>query len=183
MTGSVSEEWLGQERRSIPVHVLNHIDERLATHTERVSKVVADHTREEMDRYKEILDKIDAHRADSEDRHGALSDAFAQYASKMDDFCHAISQAFPKDDEGKPDFRGHGQAHASWMANSERDKSLLAYVETQKQKDEDADKDIKYYKRAVISAVAVIVVLWVGNLIWAGAAQGPLKAPTEKVSK
>jgi hypothetical protein len=32
----MAEEWQGEERRGIPIHILNHIDERLEQHTSRV---------------------------------------------------------------------------------------------------------------------------------------------------
>ena len=113
-------EWTGEERRGIPIHILNHIDEKLDSHVNKVESMVQEHTEEEMDRYKEILAKIESHRQENELRHSSLSSSFMSYAERVDTFCQNIAEAFPHNEQGKPDFHGHGRAHISWIENSNR---------------------------------------------------------------
>ena len=97
------------------------------------------------------------------------------YAERVDTFCQNIAEAFPHNEQGKPDFHGHGKAHISWIENSNREKKIYDYVERQ-MSDEGRMQGFKDTAiRAAISAVAGAFVLWVGVLLWQGVLQGPAK--------
>ena len=184
-----AERWDGAERRSIPIHILNHVSDRLSEHTNKVEETFRRHTEEEMERYEDILqtasnidEKLDAHIKASEDRHTATNQMFLSYAEKMDKMVEGFLSAFPKDADGKPDFRGHNKAHVGWMEGSDRENKLLDYVEAQKTRDEEASADLKYYKRIAVAAVVAPLSLWVATVLYKSAVPtAPVPVVQEKV--
>lgn len=57
---------MGPERRSIPIHILELMDKRLAAYEGAMRGLVGDHTKDEMERYKAIQDSINTNREASE---------------------------------------------------------------------------------------------------------------------
>lgn len=107
----MNSPWAGEERRSIPIHVLNHIDEKLAQHTERVEAAFAEHTMDEQNRYQAIQETIDQHRMDSERRHEELGRSINAFMERTADLHNDFVSAFPRDTLGKADFAGHRIDH------------------------------------------------------------------------
>jgi hypothetical protein len=124
------KNWNGSERRSIQVHILNYVDDRLKEHTERIEKVFHDHTGDEMQRYGEILNKIDAGQADSKKRHDDVMKILVNFNTK----CKSVESAFLKKPDGTPDYEGHNYDHdkrkrvAEWRAKM-KDSAVLKIVE------------------------------------------------------
>lgn len=144
--------WEGHERRGIPIHVLNYIDKRLDTRIEEVKQLFLDHTREEMDRYTEILQKIEDSRTASEERHATLIQQLTVNIGHQ----KMIETAFLKTENGDPDFHGHHNDHhqrkkfADWI-NRLKDKAITRVVE--------------------YASVAAFV--WFAYMVWAGILKGP----------
>ncbi len=120
------EEWSGRERRT-DNNTLNAIT--------RIQQVMVTHTREEMERYKEIIDGIAATREASEKRHHEtferienLASSIRDLSAKADMFHDSIKRAFVKDDDGMPDFDGHRTAHISMMNDAKALGSIKNYI-------------------------------------------------------
>ena len=173
---------------TVSLHVIKLMDKKMDAHAAEVQKMLSTHTNEEMERYREIIegnaelrDALTSHIENSEHRHNILSQSFHEYAERMENFCKQIAQAFPKDDEGKPDFRGHGKAHESWMESAPSDKELMEYVKAQKAKDEESSADFKFYRRAAVVAVLGPLSIWAATTLYHAAV--PQAAPATPVDK
>lgn len=123
------------------------MEERLANHAAHIEATFSSHTKDEMERYQEIIDKIDKVSREAAARHSTLLSAFENF-----------NEAFPVNDKGKPDFHGHAQAHKSWIEQSKEAKDLHGYV-----------------KKVVLASAATALVSWVTFLIWNGVLHGPVK--------
>lgn len=148
----MTEAWAGEERRGIPMHILNYMDERLAGHTRHIEGIFQQHTEEEMDRYASIVESIEAHTKASEARHGALIQSINAYMEHQDQ----IRGAFLKDESGRPDYHGH------WYDHNHR-KNLAIWWQ--------GVKDGVLVK--VIEWGTVLVLGWLGLMVWQGILQGP----------
>ena len=102
-----SKDWKGEERRGIPIHILNYMDERLKTHTDHIEHVFHDHTADEMERYNAILDKISSGQKAAVDRHESIMEVISHFNGK----CKDVHSAFLKTSEGEYDFDGHRYDH------------------------------------------------------------------------
>jgi hypothetical protein len=92
----MQDDWQGDERRAIPIHILNHIDSRLAEHVDTVNASLS-----------AIQTSIDENGKASKVRHQVLVDQITVVAGKYD----LMEQAFLKTEEGNPDFHGHHDYH------------------------------------------------------------------------
>ncbi len=100
-------EWHGEERRGIPIHILNYMDERLNTHTERIEHVFHAHTADEMDRYNAILNRIEEGQKAATERHKTVMETISHFNGK----CSSVHSAFIKLPDGTYDFDGHRYDH------------------------------------------------------------------------
>jgi hypothetical protein len=103
----MAEDWHGEERRGIPIHILNYVDERLSTHVEKVEALMAGHVGEEMERYQEIITLIEEKDRKSEERHHSLVQSITAYMGHVE----MVQGAFIEDEKGHPDFVGHRNDH------------------------------------------------------------------------
>ena len=126
----------------------------------RFHTILESHTKEEMERYNEIISKIDDNDNASIDRHDEallkikhLTDSVNAWMNGNGEFISAIRRAFPKDDEGKPDYDGHRTAHLSWISDANEQKEFK-----------------KFLKNTIIGAVVlgmggfVLIATWVAFL-------------------
>ncbi len=90
------EEWDGSERRGIPIHVLNHIDDRLAAHSKQVSESLA-----------EINETLKVNAENSQKRHGTLVDQITVVIGQQ----KLLETAFLELEDGRPDYQGHRHFH------------------------------------------------------------------------
>ncbi len=110
MSAETVENWKdGTERRSLPIHVLNYMDDRLQTHSDNIEKLLKDHVSEEAIRFDSLEDKINDNDKLAQSRHGALIASINSYMSKQETFEHA----FLRTTDGKPDVHGHYTDHES----------------------------------------------------------------------
>ena len=100
-------KWHGEERRGVPIHILNYMDERLKTHTDHIEHVFHDHTADEMERYNAILNKIDDGQKAAVSRHESVMEVISHFNGK----CKDVHSAFLKTPEGEYDFDGHRYDH------------------------------------------------------------------------
>ena len=146
------EDWQGDERRSIPIHILNYIDDRLDTRINEVKKLFVDHTTDEMERYAQIISSIDGSRKASEERHNELIHQLTIHIG------HAklVESAFLTDEKGNPDFSGHHYDH-------HKRKTFLDWWNGVK------DKAVT----RVIEYASVAVFAWLVFMIWKALLAGP----------
>lgn len=148
-------DWDGEERRSLPIHLLKFVEERIINHTTEMRKTLSDHTDDEMDRFDQIVNKINVNDAKSESRHDEtqsrlnhLSQSIENFLAEQELFHAAIKRAFPKDEEGHPDYDGHRGAHLAWMSDAKESKEFKNYV-----------------KKVVMAAVGIATVSWLWAVI------------------
>ena len=84
------------ERRSIPIHILNHIDERLETHMTKVDEQFASLRLELLALEKKSIE-----------RHNQLLDLMGIQVQKQ----QKLEDAFIKNEHGEPDISGHFYDH------------------------------------------------------------------------
>ena len=150
-----------EERRSDPqisLAVMSHMEDRLTAHAVQMERKFDNHTRDEMERYSEILALIAQSNSDHNERHKALLQLVESHMDKTAEIYEHFVEAFPTDKKGKPDFHGHAAAHESWIESSKETKELLGYV-----------------KKIVLASAATALVSWVTFLIWNGVLHGPVK--------
>ena len=153
----IDEEWSGMERRTTDA-------------LGKFNAMLKEHTKDEMERYDHIIDQqdqldnklnINAANSVARDEHTQerikhLTVSIDAFISGNQAFMDSIKRAFPKDDDGRPDFDGHRTAHLAWITNSKETKELIAYI-----------------KKVALSAAAIALSSWVVMLIWQGALHGP----------
>lgn len=152
-----------------------------------VKEIVATHQKEEMERYAEIIEKINHNEEKSNERHDEtqrqlshLSQSIEAYFSGQNEFVADFKRAFPKNADGLPDFDGHRRGHESLIENSKIDKDVREFIKRQMDnavKDED---DKRFIKRAVIAALVGAFLLWAGkSLFFDAVAQAPVQAQVQ----
>ena len=148
------------ERRTdhVPIEIIKHINCRLDTHAAQVVKYFEDHTRNEMERVEDILEKIELTNRGAELRFRTLSDLVKESVVKTEQTYAVFSEAFPVNRHGKPDFAGHALAHESWIKETNDSRELRAYIQ-----------------KVVLAAAAIAVGSWVALLIWQAVLHGPVK--------
>lgn len=90
-----------------PVAVLHYMDTRLAAHMARIEAVLKEHTVEEMERYREIVDGIRISSENAVDRHATLLAQLSVQNTRTD----LLDTAFPLNEKGQPDFVSHKIEH------------------------------------------------------------------------
>ena len=140
----------------IPEPIATHIEKKFADHAKEIKAIFKEHTGEEMERYQEILDLIDAHRKESDNKHKAIMDSLNSYTDKTEKVYEAFDEAFPCNSKGKPDFAGHANAHMSWMEEAAATKELREYI-----------------KKVVIGAGAIALCSWLWAVVWPAFLNGP----------
>lgn len=165
--GDPDTDWNGSERRQIPFHLVNFMDEKLRQHEARILLVVDNHMSDEKLRYNKILDTIEHNRVASESRHSALESHISErhellvksiesYSEKVEQFRTTVESAFPKDIMGKADFAGHASYHISLIDEAKEAREFR-----------------KYIKRVVAAAAAVGILTWLWQVIWPALLAGP----------
>lgn len=112
-------EWTGEERRAIPIHVLNYVDRKLEEHIKKVDE-----------RLYTISTSIEQSEKSAEERHNALINALTVSLGKIE----LIESAFLRNESGDPDFNGHHYEHDRRKRFSEwwegvKDKTITKVVE------------------------------------------------------
>lgn len=142
---------------TISVSILAHMEERLTAHASLIERKFDSHTRDEMDRYNEILSLIAQSNADHNERHKHLLQSVESHMEKTSEIYESFVEAFPLDRKGKPDFHGHASAHQNWIEQSKETKELMGYV-----------------KKVVLAAAGTALASWLTFLIWNGVLHGPV---------
>jgi hypothetical protein len=145
-------EWNGEERRSIPIHVLNYMDHRLGEHTNRIEDLFKEHITDEMERYGDIVNKLESSAIASQKRHSILIDQLTIVTGNTE----LIKGAFPKSKEGLPDYNEHHDYHFTWKTRKEW------WAGTSSQA-----------VRKLFEWMLMAFVIWMGTVIWQAALQGP----------
>ena len=151
---------------------------RADDHLDAFKKLLLAHTSEEMEKYEKIIGDIEAIKGDvseltnkiddndsaSINRHEAtqehvkhLTDSINAFMEGQSAFISAIVRAFPKDDDGKPDYDGHRGAHLSWINDAKEAKEFKRFL-----------------KQTILGAAAVAVTSFVAIATWAAFLKGPV---------
>jgi len=147
-----ADDWAGEERRSIPVHILNYMDTRLGEHTDRIEGLFREHITDEMERYSDIISRIDASSEASQERHNVLVDRLTVFTGQVE----LMEKAFPESKQGWPDYVKHHKYHYT----KEEQRVWWSSVRDQAVK--------KLFEWSLI-----LIVGWMGVLIWKGLLLGP----------
>lgn len=139
------KDWDGVERRSVQLHIIKYIDDKLATHQTEVQRIIDRHTKDEMARFSDIVARIDRNNEMSAERHDELVKQLSKHLEKTE----AMEEAFLHDEDGARDFLGHHDDHR----NRKKFGDWLA-----KAKDNALTKIIEY--------VSVAIVVWIGFAIF-----------------
>ena len=130
---------------------------------EAFKAMLEQHTAEEMDRHDQLISKINVNHTHSADRHDEtqtqlkhLQQSIENWMAGHDTFICSIKRAFPRDDEGLPDYDGHRSAHLGWISDSKESAELKGYI-----------------KKVVLGAAAIAITSWVTLLLWQGVLVGP----------
>lgn len=103
-----------------------------------------------------------------------LQQSIESWIAGHDIFLSAIKRAFPKDDEGNPDYDGHRGAHLSWISNARDEKEVMEYVRAQMDSAKKWSDDKRFYLRALAVTVSGAVLLWAGSSLWVSFLKGPI---------
>ena len=137
----------------------NGVERRVGDELGHFSRLLKEYTDDEMERYNDLIDKIDQNENklayieskvdEASVRVQNLSTSVTAFMDSHGEFIRSIKRAFPKDEDGHPDYDGHRGAHLSWIKNSEEEKDFKNYV-----------------KKVVTGAVAIGVVSWLWAVVW-----------------
>ncbi len=140
-------------------------ERRVNTALDTFTKALLDHTSDEMDRYGDILTRIDDNNEASIKRHDETHERISHLTQSIESFIHEQSEfitgmrrAFPKDDEGKPDYDGHRTAHLAWISDTKTTKDLKSYI-----------------AKVMMAAVAVAVSSFALVAMWSAFLKGPIQ--------
>ena len=175
----MGEPWDGDERRGIPIHVLNYVGEQMESHTKEVKDAFASHEKEELIRYKVIQDDIGEIR---KSLHTLMTNINA-FMEQTTEFHGHVKSAFPKDDENRPDYTGHNKAHKSWIATAEQDKEVMTYVRQHMKKENEGFEDKRIVVRSILITLLSIFAGWVIIQMWSAAVINAEQKYHEKVEK
>jgi hypothetical protein len=155
--------WQGDERRSIPIHILTYIKEVVKEETKEIKGAFAQyredfamHDADEMKRYDQILENQRKNAESAEHRYSQLIQTVNSYAEKAEKFHEDVRSAFVPNKHGKPDYAGHANAHEAWIRQADENRKFMADI-----------------KRAVVIALSIGVGGWLLSLAWAGVLVGP----------
>jgi hypothetical protein len=155
------EKWAGEERRGIPIHLLNYMDARLTEQTSKVETFLKEYVANEID---QVVNKMNVNNLASERRHDeqsarfeALSASIMNYLQKADaHLSHATPCPALKDAIPLADWKGHHDHHVDEMKWAEK------------------LSELKWTLIKVIAGTGIVGLLgWIGVLMWAGFLQGP----------
>jgi hypothetical protein len=142
------------------------------------------HTAEEMERYNEIIDRLDATdetvtSIDSRLGHiekgqAAMNTSILSFMEENGQFFKAIQRAFLKDEEGKPDYDGHKKAHLSWITNAKDEKEVMEFVRKQMKDEAKSDDLLTYTKKVIFAGAALAIVSFIAIATWAAFLKGPM---------
>ena len=137
-------EWQGEERRGIPIHILNHIDERLEQHTNRVDG-----------QFTEVRNQIMSLTLSINSWMEKEPDAITERCEILIDEAIPTSPDAP-DSTPKEKRREHRHAHAKWMQDVADEMARWKRIR---------EKAIEW---AVISGLGIIVIAVVQYVIREG---------------
>jgi hypothetical protein len=135
------------------------------------------HTTEEMERYGEIigrLDQTETNLASLNRGQQSMNQSITAFMEGQGTFIAAIIRAFPRDDEGKPDYDGHKKAHLSWISNAKDEKEVMEFVRRQMKDEEKSAELLTYTKKIIFAGAALAVVSFIAVATWAAFLKGPV---------
>ncbi len=147
--------WDGIERREIPIHFLNFVEERIATYSKHIEQRIDEQEAHISKRCDDLTDLIQKQEA-------RLQETMNLFQAKQT----AIDSAFLHDDKGRPDYVGHFHDH-------DDRKSLAVWLREQRNKI--AGKAMEY--------IVLLFLAWVAMQVWERAAYGPNGQVVERAAK
>ena len=103
----MEDNWAGEERRSIPIHILTYVDTKLDAHTQKIEEIFQQHIETETSQISEIFKTLNKNNEESTARHSVLVDKITAYQGHVE----LMEQAFLETEKGTPDYEGHRHFH------------------------------------------------------------------------
>ena len=169
---------------------MNHNDNNAAwgrradDHLGSFKTLLESHTVEEMERYDAIIERlgateeatssINARLGHIENGQAAMNTSILAFMEENGEFFRAIKRAFPKDDEGKPDYDGHKKAHLSWISNAKDEKEVMEFVRRQMKDEQKSEDIVAYTKKVIFAGAALAIVSFIAIATWAAFLKGPI---------
>jgi hypothetical protein len=135
------------------------------------------HTTEEMERYAEIigrLDQTETNLASLNRGQQSMNQSITAFMEGQGTFIAAIIRAFPRDDEGKPDYDGHKKAHLSWISNARDEREVMEFVRKQMTDEKKSSELLEYTKKVIFAGAALAIVSFIAIATWAAFLKGPV---------
>lgn len=102
---TLPKDWDGEERRGIPIHILNYVDTKMDDHLAKVQALVEENNQH-----------VDKWNKDAEERHNQLTHQLSILIGKQE----LINTAFVEDHRGEPDYHGHRHDHLERKTRAEK---------------------------------------------------------------
>ena len=159
------QDWPGDERRSIPIHILNFVDEKMESQTKQIKDIFEDHEIKEMARYSSIEGDV----KDLKNDFHILTSNITSFMDRTTEFHTDVKAAFPKNEDGNPDFGGHASDHKHRISTADQDKEVMAYIRDEMKRKVVRSEDQRFVVRAVLATVLGLFILWAGSSLFANA--------------
>jgi hypothetical protein len=150
---------------------------RAEDHLGTFRQLIDQHTADEMERHDAIIERLDQN--DSKLAHieagqAAMNLSIQAFMTENGQFFKAIQRAFPKDDEGNPDYDGHKKAHLSWISNAKDEREVMEFVRKQMKDEQKSEDIVTYTKKVIFAGAALAVVSFIAIATWAAFLKGPM---------
>lgn len=133
-----------------------------------VGGIIMDESHIALERFSEIMikqDQFETKLISVEDKVDAATLQLHELAVKIDsfvdsqeEFTRVLKRAFPKDENGDPDYDGHRSAHLSWIKNAPEEKEILQFMKRfMKKLEEDEAKWTRVWSNVISSAILAIL--------------------------
>lgn len=143
---------------SVQLHILNFVDKKM----EEVKVLFSEHEHDEIERYEKIQRELEG-----------LTKTLSEMSNEMSMFRKEVRSAFPKNDEGVPDYLGHQNDHRQRIASAEQDDEIRNFARAWMKRDEKRGEDLRVVLRSLAGVVLAGMVVWLAHEIWLGVLRGP----------
>lgn len=145
-------EWNGEERRGIPIHILNFIEEKIDAAFGKMEHLLHKHIGDEEQQIGAILTQLQHNVKRAEERHDALQASLTCYFDQQ----QTLEAAFLKRENGQPDLDGHRTDHEIRASFERWKREVREHVVTR-----------------IIEWASIALASWAGYVLWSAFVAGP----------
>ena len=131
----------------------------------------------EMARYEEIIGRLDQTETNLDKLNRgqiAMNTSITSFMEKHGEFIMSIQKAFPKDEDGLPDYDGHKKAHLAWISDAKDEKEVMEFVRKQMTDEKKSGELLEYTKKVIFAGAALAIVSFIAIATWAAFLKGPV---------